>query len=68
MASMTIRGNCTLSEWVCAARENKGLEGVQRHHVLDAAKRRGVPVKEGRIESKHAGAIYFGLMEVMGYR
>lgn len=65
---MILDGNPTLSEWAIEAARNQQLADVKAHHVVAAAWRRGIPLRAGRIDSKFAPDIYFGLMEVMGLK
>jgi hypothetical protein len=67
MAKMVVTGDRpTLAEWALAARENPHLADVKEHHVVAACHRRNVPLREGRIERRYAGDLYFGLMDVFG--
>lgn len=67
MPSLIVTGERpTLAEWALAARVNPHLADVREHHVVDACHRRNVPLKDGRIERRYAGDIYFGLMDSLG--
>lgn len=69
MAGITIRRdeNPTIATWACTfAAQNAHLSDVKPQHVVEAAKLREVPVRDGRISGEHAGQLYFGLMDVMG--